>query len=887
MKLEFLPDDVRYIMWEFLDALPHCPICQTIAMWAVRFMALAQLVTLSVSAPPGFPASGNGLWFNKTAKVWSKEWLPVGNGYLGAMVPGGVSSEQTQLNIESLWSGGPFSDKSYNGGNKQFSEQATAAESMSDIRRQIFQSSTGDISSIDPLSTNSGAYGSYAGAGYLVSGISTTGNVTNYGRYLDLDQGIARTTWTQSGVNYVRSTFCSHPTQSCTQHITSSGSTAGLPSLTYAFSSDLESGMPKPNVTCLDANTLQIRGRIEGSGGMLYEILASVRTTAINNVQTTSCTPFPVAYGTPPNATLQVKPGTASEAWITWVGGTEYSMDAGNSASTYSFRGADPHNALLSLILAPSVKASTFSTLLAEHVADHKAALTDKFSLSLGHTPRLDVPTDVVKAAYRTDTGDTYLEWLLFNYGRYLLATSGRGLLPANLQGIWADGYGNAWSADYHANINVQQNYWGADMTNIDVNRPLFNYMEKTWMPRGAYTAQVLYNISRGWVVHNEMNIFGHTGMKGPGDTAEWANYPGMLLNVCIIQSGTHTYNAEANAWMMFHVWDHFDYTNDVVWWKAQGWPLLKGAAQFHLDKLIPDLHFNDSTLVVNPCNSPEQRPITFGCAHAQQMIWQLFNAVEKGFAASGDTDTAFLAEVKAKRAQMDKGIRIGSWGQLQEWKVDRDSPSDTHRHMSHLIGLYPGYALARYDPATQGTYTKKQVIDAATVTLTHRGDGTGPDADSGWEKAWRAACWAQLGDAERFYHILTYGIQVNFAPNLFSMYNPYNDNPIFQIDANLAYPGAMMNALIQAPDVPSINTPLTITLLPALPKQWSSGSLRGARVRGGISIDLQWSSGKPTSLTFKVDSNARARPVNVVFGGKSLTSFTTSGGLTRTMNRF
>ncbi|KAG5651906.1 hypothetical protein H0H81_006987 [Sphagnurus paluster] len=191
------------------------------------------------------------------------------------------------------------------------------------------------------------------------------------------------------------------------EHIISGGSSTGLPSLTYAFSFDLESGMPKPNVTCLDANTLQIRGRIEGSGGMLYEILASLRTTVINNAQKTSCTPFPGASGTPPNATLQVKPGTASEAWITWVGGTEYTMDAGNSASGYSFREADPHNALLSLISAPSVKKSTFSSLLAEHVADHKAALTDKFSLSLGHwqTPGLDVPTDVVKAAYRTDTG--------------------------------------------------------------------------------------------------------------------------------------------------------------------------------------------------------------------------------------------------------------------------------------------------------------------------------------------------------------------------------------------------------------------------------------------------------------------------------------------------
>ncbi|RDB26766.1 putative alpha-fucosidase A [Hypsizygus marmoreus] len=876
MKLVVLPEDVRYILGDFLGfsfSLPPCSICQAIEMWATHILAIANLVTLSVSAPPGFPASGNGLWFTKSANVWSKEWLPVGNGYLAAMVPGGTSSEVTQLNIESLWSGGPFSDKSYNGGNKQPGEQLTTARAMEAIRKTIFQSPTGDIGSIEQLVTDAGAYGSYAGAGYLVSGINTTGAVSNYGRWLDLDQGIARTTWTQSGTTYLRSTFCSHPTQACVQQITStisSSSSIVLPALSYTFSSALESGLPAPNVTCLDSNTLRIRGLIESSGGMLYELLARLHITAVNaTAPTTQCIQFPVPSGAPANATLQVIGGTTREAWVSWVGGTEYSLDSGDATHGFSFRGADPHAALLSLISAPSTGAAPFSAVLSQHVTDYEAALTDKFSLSLGQTPRLDVPTDVIKAAYKIDVGDKYLEWLLFNYGRYLLASSARGILPANLQGKWANGYGNAWSADYHSNINIQMNYWGAEITNLDVTRPLFDYFEKTWAPRGALTAQVLYNISRGWVTHNEMNVFGHTGMKGPGNTAEWANYP------------------EANVWMMIHVWDHFDHTNDVAWWRAQGWPLLKGVASFHLDKLIPDLHFNDSTLVVNPCNSPEQAPITFGCAHAQQMIWQLFNAIEKGFAASGDTDTAFLDEVKAKRAKMDKGLHIGSWGQLQEWKVDRDSPTDLHRHLSHLIGLYPGYAISTYNPATQGTYTKKQIMDAATVSLAHRGNGTGPDADSGWEKAWRAAAWAQLGDANQFYHELTYGIFLNFGPNLLSLYNPFDSNPIFQIDANLAYPGALLNALIQAPDVASRNIPLTVTLLPALPKQWPSGSIRGARVRGGITVNLEWSGGKPTSASFSVASNIVTRPVQVLYSGKMVASFMTSPGFSRSINTF
>ncbi|KAJ6536964.1 hypothetical protein B0H19DRAFT_1317354 [Mycena capillaripes] len=262
----------------------------------------------------------------------------------------------------------------------------------------------------------------------------------------------------------------------------------------------------------------------------------------------------------------------------------------------------------------------------------------------------------------------------------------------------------------------------------------------------------------------------------------------------------------------------------------------------------------------------------------------------------------------------MDKGVRIGSWGQLQgdfaltgvyfssqptrsaEWKVDQDASNDTHRHLSHLIGLYPGYAITNYEPAMQGgllingtrtTYSKSQVMEATTVSLIHRGNGTGPDADSGWEKMWRAAAWAQLQNATEFYHELTFGIFENFGANLFSLYDPSDSVPIFQIDANLGLPGAVLNALLQAPDVPTVTTPLVITLLPALPNQWSTGSMKGARVRGGITVNLQWTAGQPTSVSFLVDASAVARSVQVVFRNKVVASFTSSPGLSETVTVF
>ncbi|KAA1477785.1 glycoside hydrolase family 95 protein [Dentipellis sp. KUC8613] len=832
---------------------------------------------VAISAPSGFPKSGNGLWYTKPGVNWNTDLLPIGNGYLGAMIPGGTNQEVTQLNIESLWTGGPFQDPSYNGSNWAPDQRTKLAQEMQQIRAAIFASPTGTIDNVEELGVPAGAYGSYAGAGYLVSTLNVSGDVSGYGRWLDMDQAVARTQWTQGGTSFLRTSFCSNPIQSCIEHI---NATRPLPSLTYAFSTAAEAGLPTPNVTCLDNATLDIRGLVS-TPGMTYELIGRVQAVSSpGHTVKVQCTAVPGAL---PNATVTV--AGAQEAWITWVGGTDYGIDAGDAAHAFSFRGPDPHGALLSLIgtsapananasSAPSGAPSRlYAAMLAEHVADFQT-LAGALALSLGQTPDLGTPTDKLWAAYATDKGDPYLEWLVFNFGRYLLIGSTRSLLPSNLQGKWANAQTNMWSADYHANINTQMNYWMAEMLGLNVTQSMWDYMEKTWAPRGSETAQILYNIDQGWVTHNEMNIFGHTGMKLDGNSAQWADYP------------------ESAAWMMIHVWDHFDYTNDVAWWKAQGWPLLKGVAQFHMQKLIPDLHFNDSTLVTAPCNSPEQVPITFGCAHAQQLIWQLLNSAVKGYAAAGDNDQAFLNEVQTKRDQMDKGIHIGSWGQLQEWKFDMDNPADTHRHLSHLVGLFPGYAVSNFDPSVQGpipqngtahNFTAQQVLDAATTTLIHRGNGTGPDGDTGWEKVWRAAAWAQLGNATEFYHELTYAIRTNFEANLFSAYPP--DSTPFQIDANLAYPAVLMNALVQAPDTATYDLPLTITLLPALPANWASGSIKGARLRGGMTLDLEWSGGVPTNVTITTAAAVHARPVRVVYKGKVVDSFSSGAAGTQSLS--
>ncbi|KAF8582540.1 glycoside hydrolase family 95 protein [Ramaria rubella] len=802
------------------------------------FLPIGQVFSL----PSAFPSSGNVLWYRTPAASWTKEYLPVGNGYLAAMLSGGTQLDQTQLNIESLWSGGPFQNASYNGGNHPTTQANYLTGQMQDIRRAIFASENGTT---EKCSETYVYLGSYTAAPWLFTSLNMSGDMMGYFRWLDLDSAIARSTWTANNVTFTRETFCSNPSKACTQ-LTNSSIPAAL-SLSYYFTSVL--GSPIPRVTCFDDATLKVRGAA-GEPGMQYEILARVRTTPASLATCSSS-----ANG---NSTITVV--GAESAWITWVGGTEFNLDAGNVAHGYSYKGVDPHDALVSLLQHATT--ISYTSHMEDHLNDYWPGI-GKFSLSLGQTPEMSQSTDELVASYQMGIGNPYLEWLIFNYGRYLLFSSARGLLPANLQGKWGRDTDQSWGAD--ANINLQMNYWAAEPTNLDVQESLWNYMEKNWATRGAETAKVLYNVSRGWVTHNE-KIFGYTGMKGVNGTASWANYP------------------ESAVWMMGHIWDHFDYTNDISWWKSQGWPLLKGVASFHLDKLIEDLHFNDNTLVTAPCNSPEQTPITFGCAHQQQLIWQMLNAVDKGFAASGDTDTEFLKEVQAKRNQMDMGLRIGSWGQLQEWKVDMDQQNDTHREIAHLVGLYPGYALSSY-VGQNANYSKDDLWQAAQVSLVHRGNGTGPDADAGWEKVWRAAAWAQFAKTNEFYDELTYSIQRNFGSNLFSLYDPGDTDPIFQIDANLGYPGALLNALVQAPDVPYLNSTLLITLLPALPKAWSFGNLRGLRVRGGITLDLQWANGAVTGGSIVVDNTVRERQVGLIYRGKQIDSFTTRGGMTRSFS--
>ncbi|GJD00704.1 glycoside hydrolase family 95 protein [Colletotrichum higginsianum] len=745
-----------------------------------------------------------------------KAGYPIGNGKLGAIPFGPPHAEKINLNIDSLWAGGPFEASNYTGGNPSEAKY----QALPEIRSTIFEDGTGDVS---PL-LGSGQY--YGGNRVLANLTISIGGLASYAAYrrtLDLTTGVHTTSFTVNATAaYEVTQLCSYPDQVCVYHIAaaatsspSSSNATTLPTIRLGYENQLVAN-DTYDVICA-ADHLRLAGvtQLGPPEGMRF---ASVARIADETTPTTRCTCA---------GELEVTPAEGQTTLTVIISAeTNYDQKKGNPESGYSFRGEDPGPVVERLASAAATK--PFPDILAAHVADYQ---------SLQGAFRLDLPDPLASAEKETaaliagyaydgaDAGDPFLEALLFDYSRHLLVSSSRAnSLPANLQGRWTEQLWPAWSADYHANINLQMNYWAADQTGLAATQgALWDYMEDTWVPRGTETARLLYNAT-GWVVHNEMNVFGHTAMK---EGASWANYPA------------------AAAWMMQHVWDNFDYTQDLDWFARQGYPLIRGVASFWLSQLQNDAVANDGTLVVNPCNSPETGPTTYGCTHYHQMVHQVFEAVLHGAALvgpqdGGGDDAAFLAAVSDSLTRLDKGVHLTSWGGLKEWKLPDSYGFDgksTHRHLSHLTGWYPGFSVSSF----LGGYANATVQDAVRETLVSRGMGNAEDANAGWAKVWRAACWARLNDTDRAYEQLRYAIDVNFADNGFSMY--WAMSPPFQIDANFGLGGAVLSMLVVDLPLPyaARDDVRTVVLGPAIPARWGGGSVKGLRVRGGGVVDFSW----------------------------------------------
>jgi alpha-L-fucosidase 2 len=804
------------------------------------------LLCLAVSTVTAAAPNASRVWFEQPATHFTRS-LPLGNGRLGAMVFGGVDVERIVLNESSMWSG-----------SRQDADRPDAHEALPEIRRLLLEGRNVEAEALvnrhftcqGPGSGHgSGAnvpFGCYqvlgnlhfrfAGAPTPVAPRSPSNDalpgvtdgaadsapaVTGYQRSLDLATATAHVEYERQGVRFQRRHFVSAPDQVFVSHFTAAQPDA----LSFTVALD----RPERFTTVATGpNELLMTGTLnDGRGGRGVSYAARLRVVAKGgrvNVEEN-----------------RLIIDAADEVLLLLAAATDYRGFAGRQLD-------DPVAATQTDLERAASRDVT--ALHREHGRDYQGWF-NRVTLDLPATPNSALPTDRRLAGFAQGEADPALAKLYFDFGRYLLISSSRpGGLPANLQGLWAEEAQTPWNGDWHLDINVQMNYWPAEVGNLtELHEPLHRLIASMVEP-GRQTARAYYD-ARGWVAHVITNPWGFTS---PGEAASWGA------------------TVSGSAWLCQHLWEHYAYTGDRPF-LTRAYPVLKESALFYLDNLIEEPQ--RGWLVTGPSNSPENAfrlpdgrtaHVCLGPTVDMQLLRELFGNVIQASTILG-VDEALRAELTAKRARLAPN-QVGPDGRLQEWLEPYPEPEPRHRHTSHLYGLYPGYEITpQHTPA---------LAEACRKTLEARGDQS-----TGWALGWRMNLWARLGDGHRAHQFLrqllrpadrgnTYdGRGAGSYPNLFCAHPP------FQIDGNFGGCAGIAEMLLQshvpAPASPeaAAGAPLEIHLLPALPPDWPEGSVRGLRARGGFTVDLAWKDGRVTGYQVAA---ASPRAVRVRVNGETRT---------------
>jgi len=634
---------------------------------------------------------------------------------------------------------------------------------------------------------------------------------TDYRRSLDLDTAIAAVEYQANGVTYRREIFASYPAKVIVVRLTASRPGS------VSFSAGFKSAHQGSTVSVLGDGDLVMDGQVE-DGAIRFEARLDV---AIQGGRRDTKDGRAVVEG-------------ADSATLVLTGATNF-VD-------YKDVSADPKARNARYLVAVHTK--SYDTLRAEHAADYQN-LFRRVSIDLGTSPAAANPTGQRIRDFAAGQ-DPQLVALVFQYGRYLLISSSRpGGQPANLQGLWNESNAPPWDSKYTTNINTEMNYWPAEETSLaECEAPLFAAM-KDLAASGAITAKEEYN-ARGWVLHHNFDLWRGTAPINASNHGIW-------------QTG--------GAWLSTILWEHYLFSGDRQFLGDTAYPLMKGAALFFVDTLVKDP--KSGYLITGPSNSPEQGGLAMGPAMDREIVRTLFGEV---IAASRilNVDPDLRAELTEMRPRIAPH-RIGRYRQLQEWMEDVDDPANRHRHVSHLWAVYPGSEITPYGAP--------DLFAAARQSLLYRGDEA-----TGWSLAWKLNLWARFLDGEHAYRILRnlvtpasdrapgVAAHAGLFPNLF------DGHPPFQIDGNFGATAGITEMLLQSDDPHGAPTSLTpaetgdaafLTLLPALPSAFPTGSVSGLRARGGVGMDLEWRDGKLTKATLRPNAS---KPVTLRYDGREVT---------------